>query len=111
MTFILTIFILAFLMAIMAVGVMVGGRRLRGSCGGVGGEDCICDETGKPILMPDCDDDFHACEKDHTTCAYATKACELKHSHEGGGLFASALRAVAAENKAGPVEGCSADAQ
>ena len=111
MTFILTIMTVALLMAMMAVGVIIGGRRLRGSCGGVGGEDCICDETGKPILMPDCDEDFYACEKDHKSCAYATKDCELKHAHQGGGLFAAALRAVAQENQAGPVEGCSVDAQ
>ncbi len=111
MTVIVTIFAFAMLMSMMAVGVLVGGRRLRGSCGGVGGEDCICDETGKPILKPDCDEDFHACEKDHTACAYATKACELKHSHAGGGLFGAALRAVAAENNARPVEGCPVDAQ
>ena len=65
---------------------------------GVGGEDCVCDETGKPILKPDCDEDIHACEHDPSSCAFATKACELKHSHEGGGLFGAAMRAVAAEN-------------
>ena len=100
MTLIVTIFAFAGLMVMMSVGVLIGGRRLRGSCGGVGGEDCICDETGKPILMSDCDDDFHACEKDPATCSFATKACELKHSHEGGGLFAAALRAVAADQAA-----------
>lgn len=111
MTFLITIFGIALLMSMMAIGLMFGGRRLRGSCGGVGGEDCICDETGKPILKPDCDEDFYACEKDHTTCAYATKACELKHSHEGGGMFAAALRAVAAETRAGGSKGCPIDAQ
>lgn len=97
MTLLVTIAVFGALMAMMSIGVIVGGRRLRGSCGGVGGEDCICDETGKPILKPDCDEDFHACEKDHKTCSFATKACELKHSHEGGGLFAAAMRAVVAE--------------
>ena len=111
MIFLFTIVAIAILMSMMAVGVLIGGRRLRGSCGGVGGEDCSCDETGEPILKPDCDDDFYACEKDHTTCEYATKACELKHSHEGGGLFAAALRAVATETKSGPVESSSAAAQ
>ena len=111
MTFLFTIVAIALLMAMMAVGVIIGGRRLRGSCGGVGGEDCICDENGNPILMPDCDDDFASCEKDHTTCAYATKACELKHAHQGGGLFAAALRAVAAENAAAQATDCPVDAQ
>jgi len=101
MTVLVTIAAFALLMCMMAIGVIVGGRRLRGSCGGVGGEDCICDETGKPILKPDCDEDFHACEKDPATCSFATKACELKHSHEGGGLFAAAMRAVAAEASGG----------
>ena len=45
MTLIVTIFAFAGLMVMMSVGVLIGGRRLRGSCGGVGGEDCICDET------------------------------------------------------------------
>ncbi len=97
MTLLVTIFAFAGLMAMMSIGVLIGGRRLRGSCGGVGGEDCICDETGKPILMPDCDEDFHACEKDRESCSFATKACELKHSHAGGGLFAAAMRAVVSE--------------
>jgi hypothetical protein len=101
MTILVTIAAFAILMAMMAVGVILGGRRLHGSCGGVGGEDCICDETGKPILKPDCDDDFHACEKDPSTCEFATRACELKHAREGGGMFGAALRAVAAETAGG----------
>ena len=82
MTLIVTIVAFAGLMAMMSVGVLIGGRRLRGSCGGVGGEDCICDETGKPILMPDCDDDFHACEKDPATCSFAIVA-GLRNSLSG----------------------------
>jgi hypothetical protein len=78
---------MALLMGMMAIGVIVGGRRLRGSCGGTGGEDCICDETGKPILRADCDEDVHTCDKDPKTCAFSTKACELKAAHGGGGLF------------------------
>jgi hypothetical protein len=89
-----TIIAMAVLMCMMAVGVILGGRRLRGSCGGVGGEDCICDENGRPILDPDCDDDIHSCDKDPATCAFATKACELRHSHSRGGLLAESLRAV-----------------
>ena len=34
--------------AAMALGVMFTGRRLQGSCGGVGGADCICDREGRP---------------------------------------------------------------
>lgn len=102
MTVLVTIAAFAILMCMMAIGVLLGGRRLRGSCGGVGGEDCICDENGNPIVRPDCDEDVHACDKDPATCAFATKACELKHSHEGGGMFAAAMRAVAAEASGGP---------
>ena len=102
MTVLVTIAAFAILMCMRAIGVLLGGRRLRGSCGGVGGEDCICDENGNPIVRPDCDEDVHACDKDPATCAFATKACELKHSHEGGGMFAAAMRAVAAEASGGP---------
>lgn len=104
MTVLVTVAAFAILMSMMAIGVIVGGRRLRGSCGGVGGEDCVCDENGNPIAMPDCDEDIKACEHDPSTCAFATKACELKHSHEGGGMFAAAMRAVAAEAAAGSVD-------
>ena len=30
--------------AIMAVGVLLGGSPLKGSCGGKGGPECVCDE-------------------------------------------------------------------
>lgn len=30
--------------AVMGVGVMLGGSPLKGSCGGKGGPECICDE-------------------------------------------------------------------
>ena len=30
--------------AVMGIGVMLGGSPLKGSCGGKGGPDCICDE-------------------------------------------------------------------
>ncbi len=32
----------------MAIGAMVTGQRLKGSCGGEGGADCICDREGRP---------------------------------------------------------------
>lgn len=41
-TFLLTLALFGTLMAIMAVGVVFSGRRLRGSCGGVPGSDCSC---------------------------------------------------------------------
>ena len=100
MVLLVTIFAMAMMMAMMAIGVIVGGRRLRGSCGGVGGEDCVCDENGRPILKPDCDEDLHTCEKDPATCAFATKACELRHSHAKGGLLADTLRAMTGADRA-----------
>lgn len=41
-TFIATFVVLALLMACMSIGVLLGGRRLRGSCGGVANRDCSC---------------------------------------------------------------------
>ena len=46
MTLIVTIVAFAGLMAMMSVGVLIGGRRLRGSCGGVG--NCACEEADLP---------------------------------------------------------------
>jgi hypothetical protein len=94
MVLLITFAAMALMMGMMALGLILGGRRLRGSCGGTGGEDCICDETGKPILMPDCDEEIHSCDKDPKTCAFATKACELKHAHASGGLFGAAARSL-----------------
>lgn len=34
--------------AAMAVGAAVTGRRLKGSCGGVEGADCLCERTNRP---------------------------------------------------------------
>ena len=99
MVLLVTIFAIAMMMCMMAIGVIVGGRRLRGSCGGVGGEDCICDENGNPIVDPDCDEDLHSCDKEPATCAFATKACELRHSHARGGLLGDSLRALARSNQ------------
>ncbi|MAY79889.1 MAG: hypothetical protein CL930_03800 [Deltaproteobacteria bacterium] len=93
--FIFTLGTIALLMVVMAIGVIFSGRRLRGSCGGVGGEDCVCDENGRPILQqPDCDDDIHTCEKDPSTCAFATKACELRHARARGGALSGGLFGV-----------------
>jgi hypothetical protein len=45
-TFFATFLLFSAVMAAMAVGVVVHGRRLKGSCGGVGGE-CPCDEAAQ----------------------------------------------------------------
>ena len=45
----LTVAVIAIAMAAMAIGVAVSGRRLKGSCGGVGG-DCECERAG---IAPD----------------------------------------------------------
>jgi hypothetical protein len=47
--FLVTLAVLAIVMLAMAIGVMVSGRKLRGSCGGVGSSDCACDAAGKPV--------------------------------------------------------------
>ncbi|KIG13231.1 hypothetical protein DB30_00454 [Enhygromyxa salina] len=45
----LTVGIVAALMAGMAVGVIFSNKPLRGSCGGVGGAgSCACEEAGTP---------------------------------------------------------------
>ena len=46
-TVLLTIGLMAFLMLIMGIG-LLSGRALRGSCGGVGSEDCFCAKEGTP---------------------------------------------------------------
>lgn len=43
-TFLFSIGLIAAIMLGMAVGVIFSNRRLRGSCGGVGGEECGCSE-------------------------------------------------------------------
>lgn len=45
-TFFATLLIFAGAMAAMAVGVMISGRRLKGSCGGTG-KDCACDDEAQ----------------------------------------------------------------
>ena len=39
----LTVGFFAIAMMAMATGVILSDRRLRGSCGGVGGDDCLCE--------------------------------------------------------------------
>ena len=41
-TFAFSIVLFALAMLAMAIGVILSGRRLRGSCGGPGGEACAC---------------------------------------------------------------------
>lgn len=53
----LTIFLLA--VAGMAIGVMITGRRLKGSCGGVGA-DCFCDKAGVARGSGACESTVHA---------------------------------------------------
>jgi uncharacterized protein len=52
-TFLPTFALMALMMLAMAVGVIVRGRALRGSCGGVGTDDCLCVKEGKD--PGDCD--------------------------------------------------------
>jgi hypothetical protein len=45
-TFLATLALFAAVMALMAIGAILQGRRLKGSCGGSGG-DCPCDEAAQ----------------------------------------------------------------
>lgn len=45
---VVTVGLIATIMAAMAIGVMAGRKPLRGSCGGVGGTDCLCEKEGVP---------------------------------------------------------------
>lgn len=40
--FLVTFAIMAVIVALMAVGVIFGRGAIKGSCGGVGGSDCVC---------------------------------------------------------------------
>lgn len=51
---ILSFLVVAVVMGIMAVGVIMSGRTLRGSCGGVGSGDCACDAAGVPLDQRAC---------------------------------------------------------
>ena len=44
MTYLISAALFGTVVAIMAVGVMMGGSPLKGSCGGKGGPECVCDE-------------------------------------------------------------------
>lgn len=46
-TLLLTLAVIAIVMIVMALGVMLSGKRLRGSCGGVG-TACACEKAGIP---------------------------------------------------------------
>ncbi len=47
-TVLFTIAFMGVLMFIMSVGVMFKRSPLKGSCGGVGGKSCLCEEEGTP---------------------------------------------------------------
>ncbi len=47
--FILTLVIVILVALAMSIGVIISGRRLQGSCGGVGSGDCACEAAGKPV--------------------------------------------------------------
>ena len=47
MIFLITFVFFSGLVALMSVGVVLGGKRLQGSCGGVG-TACACDAAGRP---------------------------------------------------------------
>jgi hypothetical protein len=44
--FLLTLLAIALTMLALALGMMLTGRRLKGSCGSMAAEDCFCRQTG-----------------------------------------------------------------
>lgn len=50
----LTVAIIAIAMGAMAIGVAVSGKRLRGSCGGIG-SNCACEQSGIPKNERSCE--------------------------------------------------------
>ena len=67
-TVLLTIALVAVIMAAMAVGVIFSDRELKGSCGGNSEEDCFCERNNLPraceqinqALPDECGDHDHA---------------------------------------------------
>jgi len=52
----LSVFVLFLAVILLLAGLMiVGGRPLKGSCGGVGGDVCACEKEGRP--QGSCDED------------------------------------------------------
>ena len=49
----LTVAVIALVMAAMAIGVAVTGRRIKGSCGGIDG-DCACERAGTAPAQRNC---------------------------------------------------------
>jgi len=47
-TILLTVALMGVMMLVMAVGVIFKRPPLKGSCGGPGGMDCLCEELGTP---------------------------------------------------------------
>jgi len=47
-TFVLTTFLMGFVMFGMAIGVIFRGKELKGSCGGKGGDECFCEANNLP---------------------------------------------------------------
>lgn len=56
MTLLVTALAVLLAFALMAVGVVLRGKRLRGSCGGEGSADCHCERVGVP-------EEDRACER------------------------------------------------
>ncbi len=45
--FLVTFVVIASIVAIMAIGVIFGRPAIKGSCGGVGGSECLCAQGKK----------------------------------------------------------------
>lgn len=60
---VVTFLFMMFSVGAMAIGAMVSGRRLKGSCGGVGpgSADCLCAREGRP---PQCEQKSGASAED-----------------------------------------------
>ena len=58
MTILISVAIMAFIMIIMAVGVILGRSPLKGSCGGKGGPECVYDAHEQENAKPENECDF-----------------------------------------------------